>query len=500
MNPFTFAVLAAASLFVAQRSHAADLPVKYDHVEYKQTGNTYKWQPLHGATPGGNGITFRGPTGIDTVQPKINTLERLPYDKRGTVPPSQMAKVSSPFTKKAFGSALMLAGRASWPIGVVLTAGELYDYFLEEGVFDIKNTPDGITGKVVRKTIQDFPQDGLYYISGEPDDNKFGPTPAQACISQAPAYVAASWSGFSLVSASLQGTKCAVTLLQNAPNSDPYTTLLNINFSAKPCPPNSTPKAPNLCTVTSGTVQELNQTELEDYIASKSGWPTSAARALQSALNTPGVTIQTEPPAVTGPSSIPGSTTTTTTKTQVAPGTTTPVAPGTPGAQPATSTTTTTTTTNNKYEGSSVTNNTTTTTVTNITNNVTNQTTKDTPDEKKEEETKEDDNEDETPTNKDLGDIPELYERKYPDGLSGIWNTKSAEIKQTPLFTLPTLLMPTGLSSGTCPSWQIDLSFGGAWGDYGSQDVSPPCWIWDIARVIIIASALILARALVFGG
>ena len=219
-------------------------------------------------------------------------------------------------------------------------------------------------------------------------------------------------------------------------------------------------------------------------------------------------------PAVSGPSTVPGQKTTTTSQTSVNSGTTTESTPGSSNpSQPATKTVTNTTTHNNTYNNNNINQTSTTTTVTNITNNVTNQTTtindktetkednlepkddiKQTPNEKDE------NPEEPPPTDTPLPAIPELYERKYPDGLVGIWETKSQEMKDSPLFTLADQLMPTGISGGSCPSWSLDLSFGGAFGDYGSQDVSPPCWIWDVAKLIIIASALILARALVFGG
>jgi len=97
-----------------------------------------------------------------------------------------------------------------------------------------------------------------------------------------------------------------------------------------------------------------------------------------------------------------------------------------------------------------------------------------------------------------LPPIPKLYERKYPEGLVGIWNQKSQQLKQSSAFTLADQLMPTALTVGTCPSWMLPLNFG-TW-NYGEYDVAPACWIWDVAKAIIIVSALILARALIFGG
>ena len=101
-------------------------------------------------------------------------------------------------------------------------------------------------------------------------------------------------------------------------------------------------------------------------------------------------------------------------------------------------------------------------------------------------------------TDKPLPDQPKLYEPKYPDGITGLWNSKLQEIKATPLFNLAPALLPN-VSTGSCPSWKIDLSIDG-WTNAGLQDVSPPCWVWDVAKLVIIASALLLARRLIFGG
>lgn len=105
----------------------------------------------------------------------------------------------------------------------------------------------------------------------------------------------------------------------------------------------------------------------------------------------------------------------------------------------------------------------------------------------------------EAPTDTALPPVPDLYTRKYPDGLVGIWNAKSAEIKQAPLFRLATDLMPNVGSGGSCPSWPINLDFA-SWAQFGTRDVAPPCETWDWARVFVIVGALLLARALIFGG
>jgi len=98
-----------------------------------------------------------------------------------------------------------------------------------------------------------------------------------------------------------------------------------------------------------------------------------------------------------------------------------------------------------------------------------------------------------------LPPIPDLYTRKYPDGIVGVWNSKIAEIKETPLFALGKNLMPTLPTAGTCPHWLVPLDFGKL-GQFGSGDVSPPCWVWDFGKVVIVVSSLLLARRLIFGG
>lgn len=101
-------------------------------------------------------------------------------------------------------------------------------------------------------------------------------------------------------------------------------------------------------------------------------------------------------------------------------------------------------------------------------------------------------------TDQPLPAQPVLYERKYPDGLVGVWNAKKTELDTAPLVQLVAQLMPDVSSVGTCPNWSLDLDMGVA--NMGVWDVSPPCYVWDFAKVVIICSALLLARALVFGG
>lgn len=144
---------------------------------------------------------------------------------------------------------------------------------------------------------------------------------------------------------------------------------------------------------------------------------------------------------------------------------------------------------NNSNNSSSVTHNTTTTTTTvnNITNVTENQTTEET------DNTEEDYTANDTP----LPDVPQLYERKYPDGLQGVWNTKSAAIKQSPLFSLASGMVPT-IGDGGCPQWSLPVDIGVI--DFGVYDVSLPCNVWAFIRVVMLITSLFLVRRLIFGG
>lgn len=190
-------------------------------------------------------------------------------------------------------------------------------------------------------------------------------------------------------------------------------------------------------------------------------------------------------PTVTGPATTPG---TSETKTENK-------------SDGSTVTTTTTTTNNYKTEGDTITKtNTTTNTVVNTCNaqgacttetssNVT--VTPDAAETEKEPET--------PPTDNPLSEVPDLYERKYPDGMEGVWNTYKDQLKNTSLGTLASKLMPNIPDGGTCPQWPINLDMA-QWAAFGTHDVAPPCYIWGIAKAILVVSALLLARALIFGG
>lgn len=101
-------------------------------------------------------------------------------------------------------------------------------------------------------------------------------------------------------------------------------------------------------------------------------------------------------------------------------------------------------------------------------------------------------------TDTKLADVPKLYERKYPNGLSGVWNDGIGAIKATPIFSLPQVFAPN-IDGGSCPVWIFDVNIGPGM-MFGQKNIAPPCYIWPMLKAIMIISALMLARALIFGG
>jgi hypothetical protein len=95
--------------------------------------------------------------------------------------------------------------------------------------------------------------------------------------------------------------------------------------------------------------------------------------------------------------------------------------------------------------------------------------------------------------------VPSLYEQKYPNGIAGVWTAKKDALLATPLGQLSTSLMPSIPAGGALPVWNLNLDLGGSW-DFGSHDVAPSAQVWEWAGIFIIIGALLLARALIFGG
>lgn len=229
-------------------------------------------------------------------------------------------------------------------------------------------------------------------------------------------------------------------------------------------------------------------------------WAKMTAEAVKNGANvfTDGTSVD-----ITGPALVPLSTTERKTGVRLLPNTTT-IAPNDyqGETQSGTLTETTTTSAKNVYQpapfgqntGPSITTTQQAQTVTSITNNVTNITNI-----VNETTSESDEAPEETVSDSPMPDLPELYEQKYKDGLSGVVTAKIAELKQTPLFQLPSSLMGDLPSSGQCPAWQLDLNLS-SWANFGIHSIGADCAIWDFAALVVLISAAILCRALIFGG
>lgn len=234
-----------------------------------------------------------------------------------------------------------------------------------------------------------------------------------------------------------------------------------VNLQARSIPPASSNTGPS-------TVQEF-----QDAVEAKTTWPpTSAlARAMKDAINA-GELTPIHPHDVTGPVTTPGPVTTSTDNVN-------------------NTTTTSTTTNNHSYSGPNVTTTTTTTNVTinNTTGAVISSTTVNNqpvmPEQSEEDQG--------TASDTALPSIPKLYEPKFPDGLEGVWNDRKAQLLDTSLFQIIPTLMPN-VGDGGCPTWSIPSIYG------GNLNASIPCNVWYFIRLVIILTALMLARRLIFGG
>lgn len=426
---------------------------------------------LSGWQPAGNfGVNTQVPTGI-TVGGKADFP--LPGGAKAPI------NVATPITKAAVaasaGMVLKNAARIGLPaVGVFMTVMQIKDYFDQGKVYF-----DGVNG------TQERP---VYTIS---DDSRCSEDPNGATHPYAnDAGITAKWMG------RYENGMCRYGFLFTStvyPNMNNYWYGIR---SGNPLPEGSktylTPEEATALIANAQARADMLQKLIDE----------DKVHRQKNGINPFGYvapTIELGSPTITGPATVPGRKSTETESVRLQPGTNVPAAPGQPSDH-GIKTTTKEQTTKITYEGDKITTTTITNTVTNITNTVTNITTNE--GDKVTEETPDSPPEDppeEPPTDSPLGDVPKLYERKYPDGLVGIWNEKSEVIKQSSTFTLAAQLMPTGLTAGTCPSWSIALNFA-SWASFGEHDFAPPCWIWDVAKTIIIISALMLARSLIFGG
>lgn len=92
-----------------------------------------------------------------------------------------------------------------------------------------------------------------------------------------------------------------------------------------------------------------------------------------------------------------------------------------------------------------------------------------------------------------------MYTRRYPDGLVGVWNDKKDQLFNSAFVESVVQNFSLGSINGNYPIWTIDLNLGPL-GNYGSADLSVPPWIWDVLSAIVLFSAALACRRIIFGG
>ncbi|OLU30965.1 hypothetical protein BVH03_09410 [Pseudomonas sp. PA15(2017)] len=92
--------------------------------------------------------------------------------------------------------------------------------------------------------------------------------------------------------------------------------------------------------------------------------------------------------------------------------------------------------------------------------------------------------------------VDPFYEQKYPDGLEGVWNDIKAKIDSSAFIQFLQGFIPN--FSGSCPSFSLNLNIGPF--DLGVQNLPSVCYALDFVKVILLFTAVMTFRALVFGG
>lgn len=94
-------------------------------------------------------------------------------------------------------------------------------------------------------------------------------------------------------------------------------------------------------------------------------------------------------------------------------------------------------------------------------------------------------------------DVKPFYEQKYPDGFSGVWKSKKAEIDNGPFMKFLSGFVPG--FSGSCPAFGLDFNIS-TWANFGHVDFMSLCWVFDFIKIIMMVTTLFTCRALIFGG
>jgi len=444
-----------------------------------RTGGT---TALGGLSPSGGdfGRLTQGPANVggDTV---FQDLLKMPFKPKDF--PEDKATWKGVLTPRNLGKALR-GGVAGYVAGEALS--QLIKAACVRGMGGtLVMNPNADFQECVPGTGTPTPSTGVEYrVAGS--TGTWFPSKEASCVGGKPGLLAGYSSSFSDVTATRYNAAnetCAMDWV--APSGNTGTWNQGINSQASGCAAGKYVWPDGSCRteapVEDVQYRDITRDQMDDKLETAIKNPANAAKALEALRDMleRGGQVEIDSPTITGPESSPSSTSTTTSTS--------------PGGQ--TLTTTITNTTNYTYNGPQVTAIQNTTTVTrDAAGNTVSSSTTEAPPEAGSSETQE-----AAPTDTALPPVPDLYVRKYPNGMEGIWNDYKDQIKGTSLGSLAQKLMPNVGDGGTCPSWPLNLNLA-EWAQFGVHDVAPPCSIWDFAKAILILSALLLARALIFGG
>lgn len=99
-------------------------------------------------------------------------------------------------------------------------------------------------------------------------------------------------------------------------------------------------------------------------------------------------------------------------------------------------------------------------------------------------------------TDPDMPKVPSFYKQQYPDGLKGVWESKKSELDGSSFLQFLRSFIPS--FSGTCPSWGLSFDLGFI--SFGSHGFGSQCYALDFVGIVFLVTAAFAARALIFGG
>ncbi len=100
-------------------------------------------------------------------------------------------------------------------------------------------------------------------------------------------------------------------------------------------------------------------------------------------------------------------------------------------------------------------------------------------------------------TDPEMPKVPSFYEQKYPDGLTSVWDDNKARFDNSAFISFMKSFVPS--FSGSCPTWGLPMNIM-AQASYGYVTFANICYIFDFVKVVIIATAVFTARKIMFGG